>query len=136
MVTKLKLFRSLHFNKKCWLLRHYMHNSYTLVLLRDNLVAKCLFCKIADCSIVWLPWIQKIETFELFYSLNFKTKCWLLRHNMHNSYPLVLLGDNLVGKCHFLQNCRRFHCLVAKFDLVAMVAKVRNILSYIECLFV
>ena len=31
----------------------------------------------------------------------------------------------------FLQNCRRFHCLVAKLDLVAMVTKVRNILSYL-----
>ena len=32
---------------------------------------------------------------------------------MHNSYTLVLLGDNFVLKCHFLQNCRQFHCLVA-----------------------
>ena len=46
MVTKYnhsKLFYYLHFNKKCWLLRHYMHTSYKLVLLRDNLVGKCQF---------------------------------------------------------------------------------------------
>ena len=30
----------------------------------------------------------------------------------------------------FLQNCRRFHCLVAMLDFVAMVTKVRTAFSY------
>ena len=57
-----------------------------------------IFCKIADDYIVWLPWLQKIDTFRfiLFFAFEKKNKCWLLRLYLINSYILVLLGDNLV----------------------------------------
>ena len=73
-----------------------MHNSYTRVLLGDNLglkmplIEKLLLFPLFSCH-----GYKKWKHFELFHSLHFNKKCWLLRCYMHNCYTLMLLGDNL-----------------------------------------
>ena len=55
-----------------------------------------IFVKLLKVSLVDCHGNKNYNNSKLFYSLHFNNKCWLLRHYMHNSYKLVLLGDNLV----------------------------------------